>query len=747
MVTKSKNKIITSIWAFLFTIGLSGLLALYTYGSEYIHRDYSKSYVFQDSIYQFVGYLSMFELDSPTLDEVKKTLTVSESEINEHRYRYGTLPEQIANIQSQYEERIQGALDTENKEAAKAFTTERDTKIEDITKNFQSDDHVRPKVMKEKEQRLEEYYQARENYNYDFKRYKDAFSYYLKDSATGKVFTNLKLPEAESAEAIENQNNMLFITNYSITKDNFLHFGPTGYEDLFEPFMQKKDGAFEGKIALAKEVSSSNWIMTEYKNYKQKQIILIVYSISSIIALLLCFFLARKSKAISAVVEEWRPHYNKLPVDSRVVFFIITGIAAILILFFVNTQILDVLYIPFDAVESLFFLVIGSFFLALTVAQWKYLVPELKNWQYVKEEWEKGILYKAGKSTKVLFTKVLLALKEAFLNQSTGTQVFMILTIVFSLGFAAIMVTVDPFFLLFYLILLGVIGIPIMMVLIKKVGYFNRIVQKTNELVVGNLGEDLQVSGDSVLATLASNINLLKQGVKTSQNEQAKSERLKTELITNVSHDLRTPLTSIITYTELLKSEDLSREDRSAYLEIIDRKSQRLKVLIEDLFEVSKMASGNMELTKEKVDLVQLLQQALAEHDNTITSSTLQFRVTTDEKPIYVMVDGQKLWRVFDNLIGNILNYSLENSRVYISVSVSNDKALIYFKNVSKYELNDQSEELFERFKRGDTSRHTEGSGLGLAIAKSIVDLHEGSLDIETDGDLFKVCISLRIEG
>jgi len=248
------------------------------------------------------------------------------------------------------------------------------------------------------------------------------------------------------------------------------------------------------------------------------------------------------------------------------------------------------------------------------------------------------------------------------------------------------------------------------------------------------------------LATLAGNMNVLKQGVTTLQNEQAKSERLKTELITNVSHDLRTPLTSIITYTELLKKEDVSNEDRIAYVEIIDQKSQRLKVLIDDLFEVSKMASGNVELNKEKVDLVQLLQQTLAEYDNMIKESNLQFRLPNMEIPVYAFVDGQKLFRVFDNLIGNVLKYSLENSRVYITIQTSGDHALISFKNVSKYEISENRDELFERFKRGDSSRHTEGSGLGLAIAKSIVDLHEGHLTIDVDGDLFKVAISLKMQ-
>src|SRR5690606_27012906 len=145
------------------------------------------------------------------------------------------------------------------------------------------------------------------------------------------------------------------------------------------------------------------------------------------------------------------------------------------------------------------------------------------------------------------------------------------------------------------------------------------------------------------------------------------------------------------------------------------------------------------------VDLVQLLQQTLAEHDNTINESSLQFRISYAEMPVYALVDGNKLWRVFDNLIENVLKYSLENSRVYIAVRANGNQALVSFKNVSRFELSEHSDELFERFKRGDTSRQTEGSGLGLAIAKSIVDLHEGSLDIETEGDLFKVNICLRL--
>ncbi|MFL6556901.1 MAG: sensor histidine kinase, partial [Bacillus sp. (in: firmicutes)] len=582
------------------------------------------------------------------LEEAKKTITVTKDDITEHRYRYGNLPDQIDTIKAQYEERIQENLNVNNQEAADAVTAERDSKIEDIKNNFKSDVYIRPKVIKEKEKRIEKYYQERENNRSVFLGYKEAFSFYYKNSATGKVYTNLNLREDQPVNDVMNSKNMLFVTSFSISRDYAINYGAPGYEDLIDSIIPKNSGVFEGQIAIPKSLSSSNSIMSEYENYKQVQIILLVFSVAGILALILAFFLGKKSKGIPAKIEKWRPIYNKLPIDIRVILFIIACIATVGSTLGVSSQAIYLVENPSIGVEMFMVLVMASCFWALTFVQWKCLVPEFKDWQNVKRAWEKGLLNKTGQTIKVFFNNGKRSLNEAFLNQSTGTQLFIVMAIIFSLGLAVIMIAVHPVFLLLYIILLGAIGIPLVMILVKRIGYFNRIVEKTNELAAGKLGEDLEVSGRSVLATLTANINVLKQGVKTSQNQQAKSERLKTELITNVSHDLRTPLTSIITYTELLKSEDVSSEDRTAYLEIIDRKSKRLKVLIEDLFEVSKMASGNIELTKDRVDLIQLLQQALAEHDETIKKSSLQFRVTNTEKPVFALVDGQKLWRVFD---------------------------------------------------------------------------------------------------
>ena len=266
---------------------------------------------------------------------------------------------------------------------------------------------------------------------------------------------------------------------------------------------------------------------------------------------------------------------------------------------------------------------------------------------------------------------------------------------------------------------------------------------KTEEMAKGVIGNKIEVKGKSPIAEHAASLNQLRDRIKSSHSEQAKSERLKTELITNVSHDLRTPLTSIITYTDLLKNPNITDEERASYIAILDKKSMRLKTLIEDLFEVSKMATGNIELDKRKVDLTQLLQQAIAEHQEDIDKSGLEYRVTIGTKPIMSYVDGQKWWRVLDNLIINTLKYALPNTRVYINLDQVDGEAVFVIKNIAKYELGNDINELTERFKRADTSRHTDGSGLGLAIAQSIVDLHGGSLRMEVDGDLFKVTVKI----
>ncbi|GKU26036.1 sensor histidine kinase [Clostridium folliculivorans] len=278
----------------------------------------------------------------------------------------------------------------------------------------------------------------------------------------------------------------------------------------------------------------------------------------------------------------------------------------------------------------------------------------------------------------------------------------------------------------------------------KKFIILEKIIVGVEKITNGDLNYTIDISGKGNLSKLADNINNMKIGLKSSIESEVKSERLKTELITNVSHDLKTPLTSIINYVDLLKRNNGSPEDMRNYIDILDRKSQRLKILIEDLFEASKAASGSLEVNMEKVEVTSLLKQTLAEFEEKIEKAELDFRVTYPEYKLYILADGKKLWRVFENLINNIINYSLHGTRVYILVDNYGSEVRISMKNISAYELDIDPAEILERFKRGDQARHTEGSGLGLAIAKSLVEIQNGSFNIEIDGDLFKANIEFE---
>ncbi|WP_129598323.1 sensor histidine kinase [Anaerophilus nitritogenes] len=279
-------------------------------------------------------------------------------------------------------------------------------------------------------------------------------------------------------------------------------------------------------------------------------------------------------------------------------------------------------------------------------------------------------------------------------------------------------------------------------VALKKVKEFNEIKEGVEKIKDGNIYHTIQISKDGEFKTLASNINSITEGLNKAVDNELKSQRLKTELITNVSHDIRTPLTSIISYVDLFKKET-DQSKRAEYIEIIDQKSQRLKVLTDDLFEASKASSGDMPVNYEKIDMVSLITQGLGELNDKIEASNLEFKINHPKDKVYVKADGKLLWRSIENLLSNIFKYALEGSRVYMDMEELENEVILTIKNISAYELNISSDELMERFKRGDESRTSQGSGLGLSIAKSLVDLQRGSFRIEVDGDLFKAIIKM----
>jgi signal transduction histidine kinase len=326
-----------------------------------------------------------------------------------------------------------------------------------------------------------------------------------------------------------------------------------------------------------------------------------------------------------------------------------------------------------------------------------------------------------------IFYKIFMFVRDVYNSGSTGIKIVLLVVgypILIALTFFMFPVT------------LGAAA----WITLRRVKAFNAVKDGVEIIKAGDLQHVISVKGNGEFGRLAANINSITDGLKNAVDSELKSERLKTELITNVSHDIRTPLTSIITYVDLLKNEkDQSRI--AEYAGVLDQKAQRLKVLTDDLFEAAKASSGSIPVSFERIDIVSLITQGLGELDDKIEASDLEFKINHPKSPVYVTADGKLLWRAIENLLSNIFKYALKGSRVYIDISDAGNEIMLTIKNISAYELNIPENELMERFKRGDESRSSQGSGLGLSIAKSLIDMQKGRFNIQIDGDLFKAMI------
>ena len=274
-------------------------------------------------------------------------------------------------------------------------------------------------------------------------------------------------------------------------------------------------------------------------------------------------------------------------------------------------------------------------------------------------------------------------------------------------------------------------------------GYY-RLRQGTKTIARGDLEYQIDTRHMPYdLRLQAEDLNNISVGLAGAVDEKMKSERFKAELITNVSHDLKTPLTSIINYVNLLKSTQQTDPKAIDYIEVLDRKSQRLKKLTEDLVEASKASTGVLSVTREKIGMSQLIDQATAEWEEKLSDRRLTLVTTLPEGETWVYADGRHLWRVIDNLLSNCAKYAMEGTRIYLDLERGKGQVALSVKNISRDPLNVPAERLMERFVRGEESRSTEGSGLGLSIARSLTELQGGAFDLAVDGDLFKAIVTL----
>ena len=329
-----------------------------------------------------------------------------------------------------------------------------------------------------------------------------------------------------------------------------------------------------------------------------------------------------------------------------------------------------------------------------------------------------------------------------FSNKSVKTIVKLVI-----LNFIVLsVVSMMWFFGIFALVIYSVVLFILLENYYRKIQFHYRaLLRGVGRIAEGDL--DTEITEDlGVFEPFKGELGKVRTGFKKAVEDEVKSQRMKTELITNVSHDLKTPLTAITTYVELLKKEDITEEERRSYIEILEKKSLRLKVLVEDLFEVSKATSKNITIEKMDVDVVNLLKQVSVEHTDKFTQMELDVRWNVPDEKVILQLDNQKTYRIFENLFVNIQKYAMPRSRVYIDVRKADGCAEIVIRNMSAAELNVRPEELTERFVRGDASRNTEGSGLGLAIAKSFTEAQGGMFSVDVDGDLFKVVIRWKLE-
>ncbi|WP_186725505.1 histidine kinase dimerization/phospho-acceptor domain-containing protein [Planomicrobium sp. CPCC 101110] len=710
------------IWLGVVSLVLLGFFSMLEMGSRHFGKSYVETEEFSHNYNLFTDQLIALVLDPITKD---KEWPITAEDIEEYRNRYGNLADQIRSIQDQYIIDIEQAQSSNNESLEKVLIEERDKKLGAITANFADDDVVREKIKEERAAGLTQAINQISSSKSSFLEESAYYVYRLKDIETGETFTKGTIKE-----------NPFFEQTY--TAGDPLSSSYTSYYTLDMAVPEDvlySNAKFEGTVQIDKDLLAASMYAEEIQRFEFAKNMLFIFAAMAIAGIILLFTTLKYEKKWFVSVFLYHK-WKKLMIEIRfllILFTLIFALGASADLF----SIIQYTWSDSSMVQNSIWMFVhfstALLLIGLAVLQLIWFTAYYKNERSLKVELQQSIALQS------FFTA-----QQAFLNKSIGFQALMLLIVIFFWGFGTALMFFVGGTILIWIPATLFIGLPVLFFMLNRFGYLNVLMQGTENIANGRLNEELPIRGKSALAHHARQLNLLKEGVRQSMSEQAKSERLKTELITNVSHDLRTPLTSIITYTDLMKAPDLSDEERLSYVAILDRKSQRLKTLIEDLFEVSKMASGNMELQRTRLDLTQLMTQALAEHAEDIEASGLDFRINAPDKAICIHADGQKWWRVLDNLIINAIKYALPGTRVYISLTEADGQAEFVIKNVTRYELGENTDELFERFKRGDVSRQTEGSGLGLAIAQSIVELHGGSMKIEVDGDLFKVTVAIR---
>ena len=563
----------------------------------------------------------------------------------------------------------------------------------------------------------------------------DGIKYFAINNTTKEVFTNTKY---ETLNEFKKNSDEYYQAEFEGDKliarkiDNVKYDAINNFQYTNEDIRNSND--IDAYISISKDaVEKGNlYYYAEYQNLlKQYDICKEIGIPALILAVVFLVIYGIMNFKLPKTKREFWNYYNKIPLEA-VVTFLIVDICMIVAIADpeIGMMLNQLCIIPI-------FILLFYFVL---------LIKQISNFErkrdFFKTSWIFRMMCWGFKKLMVSIKdiKELIRTSQNF-DIIKKTVVIAVICVLAEIFFGIVMI---GYYFVLGLILMFAIQLGFLIYLVKRLSYLKEIIDGVHKIKEGHVDYMIEEKDDLYFKTLANDINNIGQGLENSIEERIKSERMKSELITNVSHDLKTPLTSIINYVELIKKEEnISPDYLKDYVNVLDKKSKRLKVLIEDLFEASKASTGNIELELVKLDLKQLLRQSIGELEDKLEAAKLTLRINLTEEDTFVLADGRRMYRVFENLLSNICKYSLENTRVYIDLEKQDGKIVATMKNISSYELNFDPEEIMERFKRADESRNTEGSGLGLAIARDLVKLQGGDMSIEIDGDLFKVRVEI----
>jgi len=549
------------------------------------------------------------------------------------------------------------------------------------------------------------------------------YVYYIKDINTGEVVaTNIKTEDP--VKLIRKQKSMVHCIGgeelegmYWSTFGAMERLKGTNYEmytAVIEP-MKEGDVFYENYVRFKKSKEHINFTVAVF-------ILLVIVTVTAISYLI---YAAGNKKGIEGIVLKWWDRYFDIHT-------LIVSIIAIQSLLHMVDNFYDIFIEEFIILSLDFF--IGLTYLLSLVRQLK--AKSIKKNLFIYKAYYKLLAFARLLFEGKIFRPWVIVLLGAYCGVNSIILTLLYLAIIHNDG------KVTLFTLIPFIVFNGIA----LYIATKSLRDLPQIMEAAKQMAGGNLDYKLDIENMSVtFSSFAENIQSIQMGLKKAVEDAIKGERMKTDLITNVSHDLKTPLTSIINYVDLLKKESIENKKAKEYIEVLDEKSARLKVLIEDLIEASKASSGNLPVNIEKLDMCELVMQAIGEYREKFEGRGLDVRLKYTEKNIFVQADGKHMWRIIENLLSNILKYSMKNSRVYINLARNEAYGILTFKNISELPLEIPVDQLTERFVRGDISRTTEGSGLGLSIAQSLTNIQKGNFHIEIDGDLFKATVEIPL--